>query len=142
METDLPINHRILIPGAELIVTASRSSGPGGQNVNKTSSRISLRWNIKETKALTEEEKLRVLHKLNHRIVGDGDILINVETERSQLQNRRIARERLAQLITEALIHKKTRRKTKPTAGSKARRVETKKLRGIVKKLRKQNGED
>jgi ribosome-associated protein len=137
METDLPIDHRIIIPGAELDVAVSRASGPGGQHVNKTSSRVSLRWNIAETTALTDEEKARVLERLRHRLVGESEILIHVESERSQLQNRRIARERLVKLIKDALAVKRKRIATKPTARSKTKRIESKKLRGLIKKLRR-----
>lgn len=137
MEADLVINHRVTIPGSELVITASRASGPGGQNVNKTSSRISLRWNIATSTALCDEERARVLKKLSTRLVGESELLIHVESERSQFQNRRIARERLAQPIRDALVVHKKRVATKPTAGSKARRLGDKKLRGIIKKLRR-----
>ncbi len=139
MEADLAINHHIVIPGAELVVTTSRSSGPGGQHVNKTSSRVSLRWNIAETTALDDEEKTRVMAHLKSRLVGEGELLIHVESERSQFRNRMIARERLAHLISVALRPKKARVATKPTGKSKARRLESKKLRGLIKKLRRGN---
>lgn len=137
METDLPINHHLIIPGDELKITASRASGPGGQHVNKTSSRISLRWNLLNTTALNDREKDRVIKRLHHRLVGDGDILIHVDSERSQLQNRRIALERLAALIKDALHVQKKRVATKPSLGSHVRRIKGKKLRGIIKQQRR-----
>ncbi len=141
MESDLIINHRVVISGAELGFTASRAGGPGGQCVNTTSSRISLRWNIAESKALTDEQKARVLARLRHRLVGDGELLIHVDSERSQIHNRRLARERLAQLVKDALVVQKRRIATKPTSSSKNLRIAGKKLRGVIKQLRRDMGE-
>jgi ribosome-associated protein len=141
LEEDLLINQRITIPGAELSVAVSRASGPGGQHVNKTSSRVSLRFNVKDSMAFTDEEKARIIERLRSRLVADCEILIHVDAERSQLRNRNLARERLALLIKDALRVKKSRIATKPTKGSKTRRIEGKKLRGIIKKLRR-GGDD
>jgi len=137
MELDLIINSNVTIPGAELSVSVSRSSGPGGQHVNKTSSRVSLRWNIKNSQALTEIIRNLLLHRLSARLVGEGELLVHVESERSQLRNREIARERLAEVVRKALKISKKRIATKPTHASKDRRVSNKKRRGIIKKLRK-----
>ncbi len=141
MEADLNINERVIIPGSELSVSTSRASGPGGQHVNKTSSRISLRWNLETSEALNDRERDRVRGRLRSRLVGDGEILIHVEAERSQHRNREIARERLAELVRDALLPIKKRVPTKPTLGSKARRIDSKKKRSIVKKLRNFSGE-
>lgn len=137
MDNDLKVNSFVIIPDAELIVTASRASGPGGQHVNKTSSRITLRFNIGASSAFTDDEKARIIKRLQYRLVGDDEILINVDSERSQLQNRRIARERLAQILKDALVVHKKRIATKPSVRSKTKRIEGKKLRSMVKKLRK-----
>ena len=136
MEADLSINNKITIPGSELIISVSKSSGPGGQHVNKTSSKVSLRWNLFSSTALSAHELERVINKLRFRLVGDGDILIHVDSERSQLRNREIAKERLAKILLEALKPIKKRVASKPTLGSKNRRIETKKKRGVTKKLR------
>lgn len=140
LEADLSINEKVVIPGSELSVVVSRASGPGGQHVNKTSSRVSLRWNVLTSLALTEDERVRVMTRLQSRLVGDSELLIHVESERSQLKNRELARARLAELVREALRPKKIRRATKPTLGSKTRRIEGKKKRGVIKKLRKPEG--
>lgn len=134
---DLFITAHIIIPASELVITTSRASGPGGQHVNKTSSRVSLRWNIAQTQSLNESEKAIILARLRYRLVGEEEILIHVDSERSQLRNRKIACERLALLIKNALIPTKPRIDTKPTLSSKKRRMEGKRRRGVIKKLRK-----
>jgi len=137
METDLTINERLTIPGSELEVSVSKASGPGGQHVNKTSSRVSLRWSVKHSQALTEAQRAQIMQRLKARLVGEGELLLHVDSERSQLRNRETARERLAQIVKDALRVVKKRVATKPSLGSKARRIEGKKKRGVIKKLRK-----
>ncbi len=136
MEADLRINNKITIPGSELIISVSKASGPGGQHVNKTSSKVSLRWNLFSSTAFSAHELEQIINKLRFRLVGDGDILIHVDSERSQLRNKDIARERLTKILLEALKPIKKRVASQPTLGSKNRRIETKKKRGVTKKLR------
>jgi len=142
LENNVVINSKITIPGSEISISTSRSSGPGGQHVNKTSSRVSLRWNILNSVALTEIDRKRILRNLRSRLVGLGEILIHVESERSQLSNRELARERLVGLLRKALVSKKRRIATKPSLGSKNARIKKKKKRGIVKTLRRQQRND
>jgi len=137
MEADLYINDEITIPGSELLVSTSRSSGPGGQHVNKTSSRVSLRWNVNTSGAINEAQRAKIMGRLKSRLVGEGELLIHVETERSQIRNRAIARERLLLLIKEALAPVKKRIATKPTAQAKKRRIESKIKRKELKNLRR-----
>jgi ribosome-associated protein len=137
MEADLYINEEITIPGSELIVSTSRSSGPGGQHVNKTSSRVSLRWNVNTSSALNEAQKTIIMRRLKSRLVGEGELLVHVETERSQIRNRALARERLLLLIKEALVPVRKRIATKPTAQAKKRRIENKLKRKELKNLRR-----
>lgn len=137
MEYDLPIKNGIVIPGYELDFAASRSSGPGGQHVNKTSSRITLRWNIVSTTCLTEEQKQHVLEKLYAKITQEGDIIINVSESRSQHKNKEIARARLAKEIAYALYVPKKRMKTRISKTVKEKRLQTKAKRSEIKKLRK-----
>lgn len=141
MEADLTINGYLVVPGSELEVSVSRSSGPGGQHVNKTSSRVSLRWNVLNSSALTQNQKSIICQRLASRLVGEGELLIHVESERSQITNRRIARERLATLVAKALKPVKRRVATKPTSGSKKRRLNSKSIRGAIKKLRRPQDE-
>jgi ribosome-associated protein len=139
---DLRINANVSIPGDELSVTVSRSSGPGGQHVNTTESRVQLRWNVASTRALGEVQRARVLTALASRLTGDGDLLIACEDERSQLRNRELARIRLAELVRRALVPPKQRRKTAPSRAARERRLQEKKLRGDRKRQRRGPVED
>ena len=141
-ELNLHIQSHVTIPAYEMVFTASRSSGPGGQHVNKTSSRITLHWSIIDTRALSEFQKKRVLTHLSSRINQEGILLIHVDESRSQYKNKEIAKERLKGLLLEALRVSKKRQATKPTKASKRRRVDEKKKRGLVKNLRKKPMED
>ena len=99
MEENLEVGSRVVIPGSELGFTASRSGGPGGQHVNKTSTRVTLEWNLKETNALSEDQKTRALASLGGRVNKDGVLKIHVDDTRSQKQNRETVN---AWLVTEA----------------------------------------
>jgi ribosome-associated protein len=121
----------------ELVFTASRSSGPGGQHVNKVSTKVELRFNIPESKILSEEQKQILLVKLKHKLTSEGDLIILSQETRSQLKNREIALDKFNVLIQKALRPPRQRIKTKPTAGSKEKRVEQKKLRSGKKQNRK-----
>lgn len=136
MSEDLTINARVTIPAAELEYTASRSSGPGGQHVNTTDSRIQLRWNVEESASLTDAQRARLRRALASRLTEGGDLLVACDTHRSQRRNREEAAQRLAQLVREALIPPKPRRKTRPTQASRERRLQEKKKRADVKKGR------
>ncbi len=140
--SNLQINSQVQIPSWEIVFTASRSSGPGGQHVNKTSSRITLHWSIKETGALTEFQKKRVLKNLGGRLTQEGVLQLHVEEGRSQFRNKEIAKERLTSLLQEALKIPKKRQATKPSKAAKKRRVHNKKLRGALKNLRKKPKEE
>ena len=137
MEPDILVQLGVVIPAAEITMTATRASGPGGQNVNKTSSRITLRWNVLTTEALSELQKMRVLKNLFSRLTQHGDLIIHVDTSRSQKQNRSIAIERLIAEVKKAIKVEKKRIKTKATKASQKRRVAAKAQRGDIKKLRK-----
>lgn len=137
MDADLFITDALSIPASELIVTASRASGPGGQNVNKTSSKVLLRWSVQTSTVLSDYQRGLIMERLRSRIVGDGDILIQVESERSQIRNRAIARERLQELLREALRPVKARAATKIPRRAHSRRLDGKKKRGLIKKIRR-----
>jgi len=128
---------RARIPANELFFTATRSSGPGGQNVNKVSTRIELRFRIPDSSGLSENEKDIILLKLKNRINSDGELIIVSRSERTQLMNRKKAEERFFRLMAEALTRKPVRKPTKATAASRLKRIEKKKLRGAIKRLRK-----
>jgi ribosome-associated protein len=114
-----------------------RASGPGGQNVNKVSSAVQLRFNLPVNLSIPVAARNRLRRLAGQKLTDDGTILISARNERSQEQNRRAALERLAELIRAALIEPKVRRKTKPTKASKERRIESKKHRGATKSGRR-----
>lgn len=124
------------IPLSEIEFSAVRASGPGGQHVNKTSSAILLQLNI-ERSSLPFFLKSKLLKMSDHRITPGGEIIIKVMDDRSQIQNRETALERLRELLKEAAFVKKKRKPTKPTKGSIEKRLNLKKSRGELKKLRR-----
>jgi ribosome-associated protein len=142
MEEPLEINESIVIPAGELSFRASRSGGPGGQHVNKTASRVSLYWDLAGTVALDAVQRARVMRRLASRLTRDGFIAIHVEDERSQHQNRRIARERLAAMVAEALVVRRARRRTSVSASQKRRRLDGKRRTAEKKRLRRGSAED
>lgn len=122
------VNDSLLIPRGELEIRASRSSGAGGQHVNKTSSRIEISWNIANSRAITEEQRDRLLAKLASRLSDDGAIRTVASDTRSQLRNREAAERRLADAIAKALVVPKKRKPTRrPRAADEARLTEKKK---------------
>ncbi|MEU6133013.1 alternative ribosome rescue aminoacyl-tRNA hydrolase ArfB [Saccharopolyspora sp. NPDC047091] len=136
MPEDLRITPRLTVPAAELSERFSRSSGPGGQHVNTSDSRVELTFDLAGS-SLPEHDRRRALERLESRLVN-GAITIAASEHRSQLLNRTAARERLAHLLAEAIApDPPTRRRTKPTAGSRRRRMAAKKRRGQVKQWRR-----
>jgi ribosome-associated protein len=134
----LIINDKVQVPLSELTYTASRSSGPGGQHVNTTDSRIQVRWNVLDSAALTETEKALVQNTLASRLTEAGDLILASDTHRSQRRNREEVIERLASLVREALIPPKPRKKTRPTRASKEKRLDEKRKKSRTKKDRGQ----
>jgi ribosome-associated protein len=126
----------VLIPDRDLSVQFMRSGGPGGQNVNKVSSAVQLRFDLAGTTALVARVKQRLRALAGHRLTDDGAILIVARAQRSQERNRRDAEQRLANLIRAALVDPKRRIATRPTLGSRRRRLESKLHRSATKRTR------
>lgn len=123
--------------GKELRFLASRSSGPGGQNVNKVNTRITLKWDVLNSQVLTVDQKEIILAKLKSRISGDGELTLVSQDSRSQLKNKEDAVEKLDELLTKAFTIRKKRKPTKPSKAAKMRRVDEKKQRSEKKEWRR-----
>ena len=139
---NLEITRKFIIPIHEIKWRFSRSSGPGGQNVNKIESQVEIIFNIHKSKSLNSFNKNLLLKKLNNKIIN-GCISIKVQERRTQLQNRQVAIQKLTSLIQEIIISQdKVRKMTTPTKSSQRRRVDSKKKRGVLKRNRQKTLEE
>jgi ribosome-associated protein len=136
MKNDLFINNNITIPDSELEITTSRAGGPGGQHVNKTDTRITIRWNIKSSSVLTEEQKEYIVERLRSRITDDGDLIIHNSESRSQQQNKKNALLNLTMIVRNALFVAKKRIATKIPKSITESRLQSKARRSTTKKMR------
>ena len=136
MSEVIRITPEVVVPVAELEFRASRSSGPGGQGVNTTDSRVELRFDLAGSPSLSDEAKELALRRLGPRLDSGGVLRVVAQAQRSQLANRRAAVERFAELLAAALATPRARRPTRPTRASTARRVEAKRRRSATKRLR------
>jgi ribosome-associated protein len=133
---DLRIRRNLVIPAGELVESASRSGGPGGQHVNKTSTRVTLRWNVLDSAALGPTQRARLLARLGPRLTRGGDVVVHAGRFRSRAKNREAARARLAEIVLEALRVTRRRVPTRPGKAVRERRLQEKKHRGATKRGR------
>ena len=133
----LVVTPGVRIPIGELELRAITGGGPGGQHVNRSATRVVLRWSVRTTRALHEEQRTRLLAKLATRLDGEGVLRIVAGEYRSQQQNRRAALERLVTIVSRALVVPKPRRATQPTRGSVERRLTDKRQRADTKQQRR-----
>ena len=138
----IQINDDVSIPDEEFVFTASRSSGPGGQNVNKVSTRVTIRFDVGNSASLTDEQKRLILELLSTRANKNGVIRVSSQRYRSQFENRQAAVERLAELMRTALERKLARKRTRVPSSIRQRRIEEKKRRGQIKRERSRISED
>ena len=138
----LAINERFSIPESELSFTFARAGGPGGQNVNKVSSKAVLRWDLAANTSLPDEVKQRLRGLERRRVTNEGELLIVSQTYRDQERNKQDCLDRLREMVLRALVVPKARKATKPTRGSKRRRVEAKRRRAATKAGRRDVGEE
>ena len=137
MSTPLVIDAKVTIPGHDLEWTAVRASGPGGQNVNKVSSKIELTFDLEDSVALTDAIKARLRVIAKNTLDAEGRVLVTSQKTRDQSKNLADAREKLREILLKALVVPKKRKPTKPTKGSKVKRLTTKKKVAAKKATRK-----
>ena len=141
-DDSLPVNSTVSIPRAELVVRASRAGGPGGQHVNTSSTRVEVTWNVRQSSAVSDVQRARLLQALGSRLDSEGFIRVVASDTRSQRQNRELAEQRLADVVRRALVVPRKRKATKPTRASVERRLEGKKRSGAKKRDRRVRGDD
>ena len=134
---DVVVTPRLTIPAGELDMSFARSGGPGGQNVNKVSSKVDLRWNPRTSAALTDDDRALLLERLRNRLTTDGYLIVTSTATRDQIKNRDDALGKLAIIVKSALHRDKPRRPTKPSRGAKRRRLDEKRRHSEKKQNRR-----
>jgi ribosome-associated protein len=132
----LVVSPSLTIPRSELTFRATRAGGPGGQHVNKASTRVELLWNARDSAALSDDDRARLMEKLAARLDGEGNIRVVSSEHRSQSRNRDAAEQRLADVVRRALVVRRVRRRTRPPRSAVDSRLREKKHRGETKRDR------
>ncbi len=138
----LEITSEIVLPDKELHWSFARSSGPGGQNVNKVNSKATLHWSVLDSESLPPAVRTRFLSRYGHRITADGQLVVTSQRFRDQLRNREDCRQKLRGLVLAVLKPPKTRRRTKPTRASRERRLQAKRQTSDKKRMRRGPSKD
>ena len=138
----IQVTPHIAIDPREIVETFVLASGPGGQNVNKVSSAVQLRFNVRTSASLPEDVRTRLVRLAGRRLTRDGELIIVAQSHRTQVRNRADALERLLKLIRQAAVPPVRRRPTKPTKASKTRRREAKNRRALTKQMRTRPWDD
>jgi ribosome-associated protein len=133
----LEVNDSVRVPRAELTYRATRSGGPGGQHVNTSSTRVELAWDVGASPSVSDEERALIREKLSNRISGEGVLLLAASEHRSQNQNKEAVTGRFVELVRQALVVPKKRKKTRPGKAAREARLRAKKHRSEVKRSRR-----
>ena len=134
---DIIVTPRLTIPAGELSIQFARAGGPGGQNVNKVSSKVDLRWHPGSSAVLGDDDRAWLLHRLGSRLTTDGTLIVTSTATRDQIKNRDDAAKKLALIVRTALERPKPRKQSKPTRAAKRRRVADKRHRSEIKRNRR-----
>ena len=134
---DIVVTPRVTIPAGELAIAFARSGGPGGQNVNKVSSKVELRWNPVTSAALSSDDRAWLVERLKSRLTSDGTLIVTSTATRDQLKNRDDATSKLALIVRTALARPKPRHATRPSRSARGRRVADKRHHAEIKRNRR-----
>ena len=134
--SEVQVGKGVRVPESELVFSASRSSGPGGQGVNTTSSKVELRWDVSSSPSLSRTQRDRLRERLASRLTADGVLILTGSESRSQHRNREAVLARFRAIVGEALEPPRTRRRTRPSRASRERRLQRKRRRSEIKQLR------
>lgn len=138
----LRVGPELMIPADEVVFQAARSGGPGGQNVNKVESKVVLRYDVRRSKVLTEEQRLHLLERLAGRLTKEGELVLHSARHREQRRNYEAARERMLEILREALTPRVPRIETRPRRSARERRLQAKRTRSVVKRGRSRPAEE
>jgi ribosome-associated protein len=134
---EIHVTDRVRVPGSEVTLSFARSGGPGGQHVNRTETKVLLRWNARTSVALSSDDRARLEERLASRLTSEGDLLVVVDTHRDQHRNVEEALQRFADVVRTAIRRPVPRKKTRPSRSSKERRLGAKRRRSETKRHRR-----